>query len=364
MSKFISTIKNLDKNPIKDLVLAVTYKCNSRCRFCNIWQNQEFFSCEPIDYINLPRNIKNVNISGGEPFLRQDLPEIIKNISRQCPKAKIVISTNGFLPSKIKETMQRIIKFKKNIGVAVSLDGFGKVHEELRGFPGGFSLALETIRLLKELGIRDLKISFTLGNENINQLKKVYQLSKELKTEFSLAVYHNSSHYFKKQDNKIYNLRSIEDKLNWLISQELRSFSPKKWFRAYFTYGTISFLKNKQRILPDSSGLDSLFIDPFGNIYPSNVWDLKIGQLSKIEDWDEFSKRTKKIVLTERKPVSWMICIARQSMRKNWFKVIRWILQEKFCLFTNGKRYIFQSRKKTPIKQTGLLLKRIASFFI
>ncbi len=338
MNRFNSTIK--------DVVLAVTYQCNSHCRFCNIWQNQEFFSCKPIDYKNLPRNLENVNISGGEPFLRQDLLEIIKNISRQCPKAKIVISTNGFLPSKIKETMQRVIKFRKNIGIAVSLDGFGRAHEELRRFPGGFSLALETIRLLKELGIRDLKIAFTLGSHNINQLKRIYQLSKELKTEFSLSVYHNSSHYFKKQDNRIHNLRQIERELNWLISQELRSFSPKKWLRAYFIWGTINFLKNRQRILPDYSGLNSLFIDPFGYIYPSNVWNLKIGRLHKIKNWSKFSNQARQKILSENPPVSWMICTVRQAIKKNWFKVVRWILQEKF--------YLFITRQKFSIKQTNL----------
>jgi len=107
--------KVMTMNTIKDIVLAVTYQCNSRCGFCNIWRSQESFSCQPDDYKKLPHNIKNVNISGGEPFLRDDLPEIIKTIKNQCPKAKIIISTNGFTPSRIKEQMQRILKNQKEI---------------------------------------------------------------------------------------------------------------------------------------------------------------------------------------------------------------------------------------------------------
>lgn len=317
---------------IKDIVLAVTYQCNSRCQFCNIWQSRKTFTCQPTDYKNLPQNVKNVNISGGEPFLRKDLAGIIRIISRQCAQAKIVISTNGFMPSAIKKQMQEIIKFKRDIGVTVSLDGFGKAHEELRGFPGGFCLALETIRLLKELGIKNLKIAFTLGDKNINQLRRVYQLSHQLGIEFSLAVLHNSSHYFQKKDNRIKCLSRIRKELNWLIEQELRSFSPKRWLRAYFTWGVLMFLENRKRVLQDYSGLTSLFIDPFGYIYPSDVWDLKIGRLQKIKNWSKFSDKTRKMILSEERPVSWMICTARQAIKKHWLKVAWWVLKEELSL--------------------------------
>jgi len=344
----------MNKNSIKDVVLAVTYKCNSRCGFCNIWQKKEDFSCQPSDYKKLPDNLENVNISGGEPFLRNDLLEIIKVISRQSPKAKITISTNGFLPSKIKETMQRVVRFKKDIGLAVSLDGFGKVHEELRGFRGGFCLALETIRLLKELGIKDLKIAFTLGDGNVNQLKKVYRLSKELGVEFSLAVYHNSAHYFGKNDNQIVKIGKIKRELDWLIEQELKSFSLKRWFRAYFAWAMIEFLETDQRVLPDYSGLNSLFIDPTGSIYPSDVWGLEIGYLQRTRDWDIFLQRTRNVIISNQSPANWMICTARQAMKKHWLIVFKWILQKKFHL---------RIKKKQSQKQLSLFLKRISSIF-
>ncbi len=322
------------ENKIKDIILAVTYQCNAHCQFCHIWQNKERFSLLASDYINLPQNIRNINLSGGEPFLRNDLPNIVRIIARKCPKAKIIISTNGFLPSTIKRQMQEIIKFKRDIGIAVSLDGFGKVHENLRGFPGGFSLVLESIRLLKNLNIKSLKIAFTLNDKNINQLKRVYQLSKELDVEFSLAVCHDSSHYFKKQNNGIINTKYAVNQINWLIEKELKSFSPKKWLRAYFAHALILFLKKKKRVLRDYSGLNSLFIDPFGNIYPSDVWDLKIGNLSEIKNWRSFALETKEIILAKdrERPNSWMICTAREAMRKHWLKVGWWIIKRKLSL--------------------------------
>ena len=332
-------IRNANENIIKDVVLAITYQCNGRCLFCNIWTNQDSFSCQVNDYKKLPCNIENVNISGGEPFLREDLPEIIRTIKNQCPKAKIIISTNGFTPCNIKKQMQEIIKFKRDIGIAISIDGFGKAHEELRGFPGGFSLALETIRLLKELGIKNIKIAFTLGNQNVNQLKRVYKLSNELDVEFSLAAYHNSPHYFKKEDNEIVSMTNLKKEIDWLIRQELKSFSLKKWARAYFAFGLFNFLKNKKRILPDYSGINSLFIDPFGNIYPSDIWNLKLGNLKKIDNWVDFSKTIKTKILSNKRPESWMICTAREAMKKHYTKVISWVLRKKFLTY-KGKQIL------------------------
>jgi len=322
-------IKRKDKNLIKDVVLAVTYQCNSRCQFCNIWKKKETYSSQMIDYQNLPHNLRNVNITGGEPFMRDDLSEVIRVISRRCPKAKIIISTNGFSPALIKKQVQKIIKFKRNIGLAVSLDGFGKTHEDLRKSPGSFCMVLETIRLLKELGIKDLKIAFTLGDQNVGQLKRVYQLSKELEVELSLALYHNSEHYFNKLDNQITKARQIKKELNWLIDQELKGPSLKKWLRAYFTYGLVKFLETNQRILSDYSGQSSIFIDPHGNIYPSDVWSLELGNLRQVRDWDRFKFQNQGMYLSQRSPVNWMVCTVRQAMRKHWLRVGLWIVKNK-----------------------------------
>ena len=327
-----------NKNRIRDIVLAVTYRCNGRCKFCNIWKEGDISTLQPTDYIKLPRNARNINITGGEPFLREDIVEIIRAIVRQCPKAKIIISTNGFSPSLIKRRLQEIMRFKRDIGLAVSLDGFGRVHEEIRGFPGGFSLAMETIRLSRELGVRKIKIAFNLSDSNFKQLKKTYRLSKEMGTEFTFSVLHNSSHYFKKTNNSILELNKIRREILWLINQEIGEISPKRWLRAYFAHGALYFLKNNQRILPDYSGQNSVFIAPTGEIYPSNVWDLKLGHLLDIRDWDSFSSEAIRQMETKVGPANWMICTARQAMKKNWQKVAIWILTKKFSFLKMGKR--------------------------
>jgi molybdenum cofactor biosynthesis enzyme MoaA len=83
-----------------DAVLAVTYNCNSKCRICQIWRNKSTNKVDSQVYNKLPPTLKHINISGGESFLRDDLPEIISVIEEQCPSSNIIISTNGFLTQK------------------------------------------------------------------------------------------------------------------------------------------------------------------------------------------------------------------------------------------------------------------------
>ncbi|MCD6283649.1 radical SAM protein, partial [bacterium] len=193
--KFEKTGIDAKKLGFEDAVIAVTYRCNSRCRMCDIWKKNPGIENELqlSDYYKLPQTLKNVNISGGEPFLKENLEEIIEAINKTCNFPKIIISTNGLLPEIITEKTRKILKLQKNnIGIAVSIDGIGENHNRIRGIDNAFDKAIETLVSLKKLKVKNLKIAFTAGDYNINQLKKVYQLSRKLNVEFSLAVVHSS----------------------------------------------------------------------------------------------------------------------------------------------------------------------------
>src|SRR4030042_2994035 len=80
----------------RDLVLAVTYNCNSRCRMCNIWKSEPLPLLALSEYEKLPDSIKDINLSGGEPFLRQDLVQLVELLISKNPAVRIIISSNGF----------------------------------------------------------------------------------------------------------------------------------------------------------------------------------------------------------------------------------------------------------------------------
>ncbi len=311
----------MKNSTIKDVVLAVTYRCNSRCRMCSIWQiknhDQELSAS---DINNLPAGLKSINLSGGEPFLRVDLPEIVATVKKRCPAAKITISSNGFATERIFDLMNKIVKIDPQIGVAISLDGVGAAHDEIRGVPGGFDKAMKTLRGLKESGVKNLRLAFTIGDYNYPELKKVYELSKKEGVEMTLAAVHSSENFFG-QENLINSSEKIIAELDWLKQEELSSWNIKRWLRAYFIYGLTEFVRSGRRVLPDYSGCLNCFIDPQGAVFPCDISPEKIGDLKKNF---VLSDSIKKI------PASWMICTAREAMRRHWFKVGMWILKNKF----------------------------------
>ena len=84
-----------------DAIIAVTYKCNSKCVMCDILKKPV---CEEIDvhsYTKLPSSLKYINVSGGEPFLRKNLPEVITVLNETCNNPRIGISTNGLLTERL-----------------------------------------------------------------------------------------------------------------------------------------------------------------------------------------------------------------------------------------------------------------------
>lgn len=314
-----------------DFVLAITYSCNSRCRMCNIWKKEAQPVLDLAEYNKLPKDIKDVNLTGGEPFLSPILIEIVKILIAKNPNVRIIISSNGFATELIKEKISEIIKIKPDIGIGISLDGIGEIHDQIRGIPGGYDKIRKTITMLKALGITNLRLAFTAGDYNINELHKVYNLSKELGVQFTLAAIHNAENYFNTVDNKISKINDFEKEFDLLIKEELSTSSPKHWLRAYFTYALLQFIKTGKRLLPNYSGRDNIFIDPSGEVYPSDVSGHSMGNIRQFKKFETlfYSEKAQEAIELESLNQNWMICTARSAIKKHPLKVILWIIKSK-----------------------------------
>ncbi len=313
----------MEKSSCKDLVIAVTYQCNSRCRMCNIWRKNLISDLKADVYNKIPSDLSNINITGGEPFLRSDLEEVLTVISKTSPKAAIIISSNGFATDLIIERAKRIRKIIPSFGIAISLDGIGGKHDEIRGIPGGFDKVMTTIKGLQKIGLKNLRIAFTLGDYNIDELPKVYNLSRELNIEMTLAAVHSGDNYFD-AENRIEKKQEMAKALDWLIKRELKSFSPKRWLRAYFAFGLREFILTGKRILPDYSGKYNLFVDPYGDIYPCDISNKKMGNL--INGFNNLADAQ----VDENS--NWMICTVRMAIKKHWPKFVFWLLRNNFLM--------------------------------
>jgi MoaA/NifB/PqqE/SkfB family radical SAM enzyme len=315
-----------------DAVVAVTYRCNARCAMCGIWKSPPRDELPPAAYRGLPASLRDVNLTGGEPFLRDDLPEIHAAIREACPRAQTIVSTNGILSGKILAQLSAMRRREPNIGVAISLDGPAKVHDRIRGVPGAYDRALATLRSLQGENFRNIRLAFTITPHNIEELETVYGLARKLGVEFTCAVQHTSGHYFQSSAKpEQLATAALRRQLASLIHSELSGFSPKRWARAYFMRGLWDFVSSHTRPLPCRAGVDFVFLDPSGAMYTCNAMPFKIGDLDErgAFPWDSPEAADARAKAAACDAGCWMICSARTVMRRNWTQVLAWALRRK-----------------------------------
>ncbi len=317
-----------------DATIAITHKCNSRCQMCNIWQEKNPIDLSLGAFDNLPKSLRYMNISGGEPFLRQNLPEIIKKIKEKNNKVQIIISSNGLATNMIINSMKVILKIDPSVGIRISIDGTKNTHNRIRGINGMYENTMNTIDNLRKIGVKNLGISFTIMNDNIHELKEVYRMSEKKDLQFALALVQNSDIYFQKNNNEITFIDQVKENLDYIIKEELNSWSIKRWLRAYYDYGLKVYAEKKKRLLPTGAGFDSLFIDSDGKVYPSNLINIPLGNINKdsLNDiWkSDTVKNVRKKINNGEIDESWIICTIRGKIRRHWFKVGLWILANRF----------------------------------
>ncbi len=324
-----------------DAAVAVTYRCNGRCVMCNIWKSPPTEQVPPATFGKLPASLKTINLTGGEPFLRDDLPEIVYHVKSACPASKIIISTNGLQPKRISLLTREILKYDQKVGVGVSIDGIGQMHDAMRGVKGAFDKAMETLDLVKTEGVRNLRLAYTATARNLSHLERVFRLSRETQVEFTIAVAQNSEHYFQTEANTgIDDFGKLKDQFDYLISMELAGWRPKRWARAYFARGLYVFAANKKRPLECGAGSDFFFLDPRGDVYGCNVLPNVMGNLARDDFatlWDSERADDVRERVARCKGGCWMICTARTAMQQHPISVGTWILLSK-ALRTLGKK--------------------------
>lgn len=318
-----------------DSVVGINYVCNSRCVMCDIWKVKSFPELAPEEYLKLPFSLRDINISGGETFLRRDIVDVIAAAHKACPKARMVISTNGFMPAFIEQQMKKILEVNPNIGVAVSLDGVGDMHEKVRRIPDAYKKSTETIERLQSLGMKNLRFGFTIIPENVTHFSKVYDDAMARGIQFTHSYAQSSDNYF--GGIHIMNdpdLRELRQNYEHIIGSELKSWDLKRWARAFYAYSLYRFINEKKQVLNNDPGTRFFFLSSDGTVYPSVVHNYKMGNLKDVSNWSELwnsdlAHAAREKVVTEGVP-AWMICTARTAIKKHPFEVASWVIKNKF----------------------------------
>ena len=332
-----------------DLAVITTYRCDSRCSMCHIWKNPTHpdYELDIATLEKLPSGFDHINVTGGEPTLRKDLLEICHVLR---PKTRTIeISTNGLHVG----VLEPIVRAYPDVKIRISVEGFEGTNDRIRGEKNGFQKKMQAMTQLIAAGGKDLGFATTFQDENVEEVLDLYRYAQGLKVEFATSALHNAFQ-FHKNDNVIYDRVRVARKIEGLITEMLKSRTPKNWFRAYLNLGLIAKVLGQDRLHACTQGTDSVFVDPWADVWACNVRnDLLMGNLRE-QSWEEIyhGERAREVRATVAAcPQNcWMVSSAKTAMRNKHVarlpkeSVVRWVVYNKLKLALGGKvafdRYI------------------------
>jgi MoaA/NifB/PqqE/SkfB family radical SAM enzyme len=182
--------------PIRPTVLIYncTFVCDARCEMCNNWKRGDRKADMTLDQVDRAMNhpfwgaVEHLNISGGEPTTRNDLPELTELLVRRLPRVrKVGINTTGLTPHRAIPQLTRIVEFCASrdlpVSIRVSLDGIGEIHDRVRQVKRGFDKAGETIAAMEALARTHANFQFgiaaTIFTTNMQDARNILAWSRE-----------------------------------------------------------------------------------------------------------------------------------------------------------------------------------------
>jgi len=165
------------------LVLFINSICNLTCDHCFYWRNlnqRNDLSVEEI--FKLARElgpIENLNLSGGEPFIRNEFAEICRFFITNNGVKQIYVPTNGYFPERTLRALESVFEEKslQLFVIELSIDGMPEYHNRFRGNDKSFQKLLETYDALVEMQKREPRLRIhsisTATNENLDEIKRL-----------------------------------------------------------------------------------------------------------------------------------------------------------------------------------------------
>lgn len=299
------------------LTYSVTAACQSRCKTCQIGamfcqdpaRAKKDLSLDEVEKIF--KSMKPVyffNMSGGEPFMRNDLPKIVALACRYLKPRVIHTPTNAILSDKVVENTEKIIRIVREYDAAVpftvkpSIDGIGDLHDEIRGVKGNFTCLLKTIEGLKRLEEKydnfHLELGTVISNFNIGHLDEIEDFVHSLGVEsYRNEVAECRTEFFNLEDEitppaEVYQ-RLIKDfarKVEENIGKKKKLARTTEAMRVVYYDIAGKILEEKRQVIPCYAGISNVHINYDGGVWPCCVLGYE-KQMGNLRDYNyDFQK--------------------------------------------------------------------------
>lgn len=294
------------------LTYSVTAACQSRCKTCQIGamfcqdpsRAKLDLSLEEIEKVfSSMKPVYFFNMSGGEPYLRKDLPEIVRLACKYLKPRVIHTPTNGITSQRIITDTEKILKIIQEYDPTVpftvkpSIDGIGEKHDEIRGVKGNFNALLKTIEGLKQLEKKydnfHLELGTVISNYNIQYLDEIENFVHTLGIEsYRNEIAECRTEFFNLEDDitppaKVYKelIKGFSKKIEENIGTKKKLAKTTEALRVVY-YGIASrILDEKRQVIPCFAGVSNVHINFDGGVWPCCVlgYDKEMGN---VRDFD------------------------------------------------------------------------------
>lgn len=332
-----SNFTTLDK-PYK-LTFSITYGCQSRCITCNIWQMKptgELDLREIQTFAQRAPYLKWIEITGGEPFLRSDIVDIVRAFNDSSKGLYVLTMPTNSLCNQDTE-IRRIEEILKigipKVSITISLDGYRELHDKIRGIPGNFDKAMGMAARLRDLQKTYKNLFFvfgyTMSKFNQGQLEKTIASVKEIHpwvtyNNFHVNVGQISDIYYSNTDLDIRPDRNvIAEEIDTLVKKRKPEFGAIPIIETAFLKKLVYYVKTGNTPMRGKSLDASLFMDSYGNVYPSIMWNRKIGNIRDVDYdlaklWNNSeASEVRRLIKEGKEPHAWTACEAYQTIVGN-----------------------------------------------
>lgn len=289
------------------MTVFVTDKCNARCKMCFNWgaikgENSKLLLTLE-EYKKISRTIGHIHtviFSGGEPFLRPDLKEIINAFNIYSGTRHISIPTNCFVYN-IDKILEDILKNNNNVlfRLLVGIDGVGIDHDKIRGVPGGFDLLLDNINRLRYLRQKYNNIQIIIitvfMKDNQLKIKSIADFVDQLKVDIHKLVFIRGQ--IPEPEQKDVSQIKFAEAVDIIERRNINGFRSRSIYTKIFTAVNLysrklicDTLNENKMILPCLAGRKLIVLSETGDIFPCELLKIKMGNVR------EFNYDIKKIV--------------------------------------------------------------------
>lgn len=235
---------NIPSHPFL-LNYSVTFRCVLDCKYCGVARLSNNLADEELTARDISlflkdgklRKLKVIVISGGEPFLKDDLNQILLEFEKSVSPYIFHITTNGFFTEKIVESVRFLKKNGLNIVLKVSVDDISDKHDLLRNNKGSFDKAIDTVQKLRGLfSHKELPIGInqTIFEENYRSILEVYSLAKSFSASYRGFIGLEKRPLYTGSKNEEYRLVNLSDDAKRYIADKFRSiYSLRRPFDSY-----------------------------------------------------------------------------------------------------------------------------------